>query len=278
VRTPRLLVQTEHYTEGVVLARDGTLYFSITATGEIMSMHVAERSARVWGHVPAANGHKIDGDGTHIVMASTGSIIRLDETGRAIKIVATTIDKRKLVYPNDVTLDPWRGGYYITDSGYQSMPAAIPADGSGEGRVFRIDRDGTAAEVASGIAYANGIALSPAGSLCYVGESMTGTIWTYDVHADGTLGPRTFFARAPDTDSSCVPDGISVAFDGSIFVAHYGAGEVLHYSPDGALVERIPAGNEATSHVAVSPDARTLYISGGIKSESGAGAIYVVDL
>ena len=278
MESPRLVVQTEHYTEGVVLAPDGTLYFSVTATGEIMSMRVTDRSATIWGHVPAANGHAIDGDGTHIVMASTGSIMRLDGTGRAIDIVATTIEKRKLVYPNDLTLDARRGGYYITDSGYETMPPAIPADGTGEGRVYRIDADGRASEVARGLAYANGIALSPDGSRLYVGESLTGILWTFHVESDGRLGARTRFAQTPQDVASAVPDGISVDAGGNVFVAHYGAGEVLRYSPAGTLVKRIPAGNKATSHVAVASDARTLYVSGGIESEAGAGAIYAVDL
>ena len=278
VRTPRLLIRTEHYTEGVLLARDGTLFFSITASGEIMKMHVNDERATVWAHVPAANGHKIDGDGTHIVMASTGSIMRLDETGRAIEIVATTIDDRKLVYPNDITIDTQRGGYYVTDSGYQSMPKSIPADGAGEGRIYYVNAGGIPSEVATGIAYANGIALSPDGSHLYAGESMTGILWLYDVEPDGTLGARTLFARTPQPGTSTVPDGITVDLHGNVFVAHYGAGEVLRYAPNGALSERVAAGNKATSHVAVSPDGRTLYVSGGIESETGAGAIYVIDL
>jgi gluconolactonase len=137
---------------------------------------------------------------------------------------------------------------------------------------------GTPTEVAGGIAYANGIALAHDGSLLYVGESLTGILWAYPVKPDGTLGTRSRFAQTPRTEEMSVPDGITVDERGNVFVAHYGAGEILMYAPSGTLALRIPAGNRATSHVALSSDSRTLYVSGGIESESGAGAIYAIDL
>lgn len=270
--SPRLVLRTEHYTEGVVVASDGTLFFSMTAPGTIASLDPATMESRVWAHVPAANGHAICADGSHIVMSSAGAVMRLDATGRAVEIVATRVDGRWLTYPNDVALDPHRGGYYVTDSGYKSMPNAVPPDP--QGRVYRFDARGAASEVAGGIAYANGIAVSADGSALFVGESVTRRIWRYAVNHDGSLGERSPFAQTPPDG---VPDGITIGPGGRLFVAHYGAREVLAYDPDGALAERIPAGNRTTSHAAFSPDARTLYVSGGIEDESGAGAIFAID-
>jgi glucose/arabinose dehydrogenase len=53
---------------------------------------------------------------------------------------------------------------------------------------------------------------------------------------------------------------------------------VLVYGANGDLLQRLPAGNTATSHVAFSPDGTTLYISGGIEDESGEGAIFAIPL
>jgi sugar lactone lactonase YvrE len=106
---------------------------------------------------------------------------------------------------------------------------------------------GTPTEVAGGIAYANGIALAHDGSLLYVGESLTGILWAYPVKPDGTLGTRSRFAQTPRTEEMSVPDGITVDERGNVFVAHYGAGEILMYAPSGTLALRIPAGNRATA-------------------------------
>ncbi|HTW83362.1 MAG TPA: SMP-30/gluconolactonase/LRE family protein [Candidatus Sulfotelmatobacter sp.] len=272
---PRLLVRTDHYTEGVVVAPDGTVFFSMTSVSTVMRMRADGSACAVWAHVPAANGHAIDVDGSHLVMSSAGSVQRLDGSGTTIDVLATQVDGRWLTYPNDVALDTSRGTCYVTDSGYKKTPATVPPDP--QGRVYRFDRDDTVREVAAGIAYANGIALAREGASLYVGESVTGTIWSYPLADDGSLGERRLFARTPRTPGTVtVPDGFTVASDGRLFVAHYGACEILVYAPDGALIDRLAAGNRATSHAAFSPDERTLYVSGGIEDESGPGAIFAI--
>lgn len=274
---PRLVVRTEHYTEGVVVAPDGRIFFSMTAPGLIVSMRPDDSDSDIWAHVPAANGHAIDGDGIHVVMSSTGSILRLDETGRVIDVVASEIGGRWLTYPNDVALDAHRGGYFITDSGYKTMPNSLPSDL--QGRVYRVDANKRVREVADGLAYANGIALSRDGTRLYIGESVSGRIWTYPVADDGSLGARTLHAETPKSPGQrTAPDGFVIGADDRLFVAHYGAREILVYDPDGTLVERFPAGNKTTSHAAFAPDNRTLYVSGGIEDESGPGAIFAIAL
>jgi gluconolactonase len=272
---PRLLLRTNRYTEGVAVASDGTVYFSMTALGTVSRFEPGASTADVWAHVPDANGHKIDADGSHIVMSSTGAILRLDPNGCITSVVASRVDGRWLTYPNDVTLDPHRGGFYVTDSGYKSTPKTMPDDP--QGRVYRVDRDGRVRLVAGDIAYSNGVALSPDGSRLYVGESTARRLWWYPVHGDGSLGERTLLADVPAGGTGAgVPDGISVDSDGLLYVANHGAGEVLVYGANGDLLQRLPAGNTATSHVAFSPDGTTLYISGGIENESGEGAIFAI--
>ncbi|HEV7178530.1 MAG TPA: SMP-30/gluconolactonase/LRE family protein [Candidatus Baltobacteraceae bacterium] len=272
---PRLLLRTERYTEGVVVGGDGAVYFSMTALGTI-SRFVPGRdtAATVWAHVPDANGHAIDTAGSHVVMSSTGAVLRLDSTGRIVEVVASRVDGRWLIYPNDVALDPHRGGFYITDSGYKATPKTFPHDP--QGRVYRIDRSGEVRLVADAIAYSNGVALSPDGSRLYVGESTARRLWSYPVRRDGGLGERALLADVPGPHDAAVPDGISVDAQGRIYVANHGAREVLVYGPDGALVNRLDAGNRAASHVAFAPDGSTLYVSGGIESEEGAGAIFAI--
>ncbi|HZO92505.1 MAG TPA: SMP-30/gluconolactonase/LRE family protein [Candidatus Baltobacteraceae bacterium] len=274
---PRLVARSDHYTEGVVVAPDGTLYYSMTAPGEIVRMRSDGAGSEVWAHVPAANGHAIDVDGTHVVMSSAGSILRLDASGCIVRVVACKVDGRWLTYPNDLALDTVRGGYYVTDSGYKETPKTVPADP--QGRVYRVDPGGRIREVAGGLAYANGIAMSHDGSVLYVGESVTSKIWSYAVRGDGSLGPRRLFAEVSHVEGeTTVPDGFVVGPGGRLYVAHYGAREVLEYTSDGALERRIPSGNTTTSHAAFSPDNRTLYVSGGIEDESGPGAIFAIEM
>ncbi len=275
--SPRLLLSTEHYTEGIVVDSDGAVFFSMTSAGTISRFEPGEAVAAVWAHVPAPNGHAIVRDGTHIVMSSVGSLLALDASGRTTAVIASRVAGRWLTYPNDLTLDPQRGGFYVTDSGYKETPATMPPDP--QGRVYRVDPDGGVRQVADGIAYSNGIALSPDGNRLYVGESVASRIWSYAVLPHGSVGARTLLAETPQVPGeTTVPDGITVGPDGRLYVAHYGARAVLVYEPDGRLVRRLDAGNKTTSHVAFAPDGRTLYVSGGIEAESGPGAIFAIAL
>jgi gluconolactonase len=272
---PRLLLRTDHYTEGVVVDADGTIYFSMTSVGTISRFVPGDESATVWAHVPAANGHQIASSGTHIAMSSVGAVVLLDATGRSSKVVATQVEGRWLTYPNDLTLDRHRGGFYVTDSGYKTTPLGIPPEP--QGRVYRVDAHGDMRQVADGIAYSNGIALAPDGSRLYVGESSASRIWSYAVLDDGSLGERTLFTDIPLVpDTTTVPDGITIGPDERLYIAHYGAREVLVYALDGTLAERLDAGNRTTSHVDFAPDGRTMYVSGGIEGESGPGGIFAV--
>jgi gluconolactonase len=273
----RALLHTDHYTEGVVVAPDGVLYFSMTEVSTISRFDPRTGAVEMWAHVPAANGHAIAPDGTHVVMSSAGAVVILDASGRTIDVAAVRVDQRWLAYPNDVVLDTHRGGFYVTDSGYKSTPKDVPADP--QGRVYRADADGGMRQVAGGIAYSNGVTLSPDGNRLYIGESVTRRIWSYAVGEDGSLGARVLLAETPAlSGKTTVPDGITLGPDGRLYVAHYGAREVLVYDLNGTLTRRLDAGNTTTSHVAFSADGRTMYISGGIDSETGPGAIFAVAL
>jgi len=274
---PRLLLRTEHYTEGVVVDSTGAVFFSMTSIGTISRFDPGDESATTWAHVPAANGHAIDPVGRHVVMSSAGAIICLDRSGRATDVVATKVEDRWLTYPNDVVLDPKRGGFYVTDSGYKATPKSMPEDP--QGRVYHADAAGQVRQVAGGIAYSNGIALSPDGDSLYIGESVARRIWSYHVRSDGTLGERSLLAETPaSAGEMTVPDGIAVGPDARLYVAHNGAREVLVYERDGTLAQRLDAGNKATSHVAFARDGLTLYVSGGLEDESGPGAIFAIAL
>ena len=282
---PRLLLTAPHYTEGCVVDSDANLYFSQTAASTILVVPLAafERGepaaaeVRTWAHVAAANGHAIARDGTHFVAASVGAFLQLDAAGRTLRVLATHLAEQWLVYPNDVVIDPQRGGCWYTDSGYKATPASPQPDG--KGRICRVDAAGNVSLAASGLQYANGIALTPDGRRLLVGESVTSRVWSYAIEDGARLGVRTLFAELPRAPGAVqVPDGITIDAHARVFIAHYGAGEVLVYGGNGGLVARLPAGNRAVSHVALAPDGQRAYASGGIESERGEGAIFELDL
>jgi L-arabinonolactonase len=79
----------------------------------------------------------------------------------------------------------------------------------------------------------NGLCVSPDGTRLYFADSPTCTIWVYDlIEPEGILRSPRIFARTPDGAS---PDGAAVDVDGCVWSAHWGAGCVVRYTPDGRV-------------------------------------------
>lgn len=135
---------------------------------------------------------------------------------------------------------------------------------------------GAPVAVADNIRNANGIALSPDGSILYVGESTTDGILRFDVHRNGTLEGRARFA---DLDALApggqayrhTPDGIRSDAGGHLFVALYNGGGMWVLDDQGGLMASVALPGEHHSNLALSRDQKTVYAT----AVSGAsGRIY----
>jgi sugar lactone lactonase YvrE len=79
----------------------------------------------------------------------------------------------------------------------------------------------------------NGLCMSPDGTRLYLADSPTRTIRVYElIEPEGILGTSRIFARTPD---GAFPDGAAVDVDGCVWSAHWGAGCVVRYTPDGRI-------------------------------------------
>ena len=267
---PVQVLETEFYTEGVVFDRQGNLYFSETKPGRITVL-TPTGDRRIWAQVEGANGHKILADGTHIV-AAKNAVVQLDADGNLLKVVAKQFKGESLVYPNDLTVDP-QDGFYFTDSG-EADPQSI------NGAVYYVDGDGALHQVASGIAYANGILLTLDRQRLFVCESNRNRILVYAVKAPGELGEAIVFADLPSQQGEQIansPDGICLDTAGNLFVAHYGMRQVQVLNSAGQLIRRYASGNLTTSNCAFDANSN-LFVSGGIADEQGQGRIFRLDL
>ncbi len=174
---------------------------------------------------------------------------------------------------NDITADA-RGRIYAGSLG--SSPVFADGRAHADGDLYVIDVDDATRVVGTGIGLTNGLAFSPDGRVLYHSDSRVRTVWRYDVGEDGSLQPKTVFAKI----QSGVPDGLVVAVDGSVWVALAGGGHgVAVFAPDGGerAFIRIPV-PMCTSLCFGGTDLRDLYIvsgSEGTGSDRG-GSIYRV--
>ena len=270
---PVKIAEVPGYCEGIVFDKAGIGYVSDTQHGTIYSVTV-QGKATLWATTTAPNGHKILGDGTHLV-CDKAAVLHLDAAGRKLRDASSECDGKPLRAPNDLTIDP-RGGFYFTDPGGSN--AANPI-----GTVHYVDPQGKTHLVASGLAFPNGIVLRPDGKTLLVGESEHNRILAYPVVAPGKMGPHTVFATLPAKQGDQIenaPDGIALDEEGNLYVAHYGMHTVQVLSPQGKLLRSYPGGNLTTSNVAFAGANRDqLYITGALGDEkTSKGALWRLDL
>jgi sugar lactone lactonase YvrE len=112
-----------------------------------------------------------------------------------------------------------------------SMVETEPRDA--RGNLYCVGRDGTIGRRESGVIISNGLCWSPDSRRMYFADSPLRTIYAYDFDAgDGSISNRRIFARTPE---GAHPDGATVDADGYLWSAHWGAGRIVRYAPDGTI-------------------------------------------
>lgn len=150
---------------------------------------------------------------------------------------------------------------------------------TGAGLLLRVDADLTASPVLPSVTCSNGIAFSPDGARAYYVDTATGRVDVFDVSRGDLIGRRGF-AAIPASDG--VPDGLTVAADGSVWVAVWGGSCVLGYDAAGTLIERIELPVPQVSACTFGgDDLGTLFITTsaqGLGADHGtdAGSVYAV--
>jgi D-xylonolactonase len=88
-----------------------------------------------------------------------------------------------------------------------------------------------------GIAITNGPAISPDGRLLYCVDTLSSTIDSAAIGADGSLGERRPFVQIEPRDG--YPDGPTIDINGFVWISLYGGWEARRYAPSGELVQRM---------------------------------------
>jgi sugar lactone lactonase YvrE len=109
---------------------------------------------------------------------------------------------------------------------------------SGGGALYRLDPDGHAGLILSGLTISNGLGWSPDGTTMYLADSGPHVVHAFEFHPEtGTVSNGRLLATV-DEDTG-TPDGLTVDSNGDIWVAIYGGGQIRRYSPDGTLREAV---------------------------------------
>jgi sugar lactone lactonase YvrE len=127
---------------------------------------------------------------------------------------------------NEIVVDG-RGNAYINNIGFD-----LPDGEFAPGIIVLVTPDGSARQVADGVAFPNGMVISPDESTLIVAESYGQKLTAFDIEPDGGLSNRRTWAAVDDH-----PDGICLDSEGAVWYGDVGnrrcvrvreGGEVLH--------------------------------------------------
>jgi sugar lactone lactonase YvrE len=252
---------------------DGRLWLSDWGAGEILAIDPDGRSevvARVPG-LPFCFDWRPDGT-LLIVSGRAGRLLRREPDGP----LATHADLTELAPPpwNDIVADG-RGNAYVGNIGFD-----FPGGDFRPGSIALIAPDGSMRQVADGVAFPNGVAVTPDNATLILAESYGKRLTAWDIAADGTLSGRRVWADLGDG----VPDGICIDRDGAVWYADVPNKRCVRVREGGEVLQTVELDRGCFACMLGGPDGTTLFIVAAewrgptdIAEEAGTGVVVAAE-
>jgi sugar lactone lactonase YvrE len=186
-----------------------------------------------------------------IVAARYGRLLRQEPDGSLV----THVDLRGLSDPghpwNEIVVDG-RGNAYLNNQGFD-----FPGGEFAPGTIAMLKPDGSARLVADGIAFPNGMAITPDNSTLIVAESYGQKLTAFQIAADGSLSQPRVWADLGDG----VPDGICLDAQGAIWYADVPNQQCVRVREGGDVLQTIQLDRGCFSCALGGPNRTTLFMA-----------------
>jgi sugar lactone lactonase YvrE len=152
---------------------------------------------------------------------------------------------------NEIVVDG-RGSVYVNGIGFDFMAGEAFAPGL----VALVAPDGSARQVADGLAFPNGMAVTPDNSTLIVAESYASQLTAFDIAADGGLSNRRVWAKVGDDH----PDGICLDAEGAAWYADVGNKHCVRVREGGGVLQTVDLDRGCFACMLGGADRRTLFL------------------
>jgi sugar lactone lactonase YvrE len=249
---PQVLLTDIAFGESPRWGRDGRLWFADWGAEELIAVDLAGQRETI-AHIPSFP-FCIDWlpDGRLLIVSARQRLLLRREPDGAL---ATHTDLSHLPDPpgNEIVVDG-RGNAYLNGGGFD-LAAGEPF---APGVIALVTPDGAARQVADGLAFPNGMAVTPDNATLIVAESYGNRLTAFDIAADGDLSNRRVWAGLGDG----VPDGICLDAQGAVWYADVPNKRCVRVREGGEVLRTIGLDRGGFSCALGGPDGRTLFIVG----------------
>jgi sugar lactone lactonase YvrE len=239
---PRVILSGLAYVESPRW-HDGRLWFAHWGTDEIIAVDLDGHS-EVVAHGPGGLGWSIDWLPDGRLLVTGGGLSRVEPDGSSVPHVNLgdlASDWNELVVDG-------RGNAYANGGMFG------PAEQGPAGVIALVTPDGGVRQVADGLAFPNGMAVTPDNKTLIVAESWAEQLTAYDIANDGTLSGRRAWAATPGDH----PDGICIDADGAVWYADVGNRHCVRVMEGGELLATVALDRGAFACMLGGADGQTL--------------------
>jgi sugar lactone lactonase YvrE len=229
---------------------DGRLWFSNWGKQEVVAVDLKGKSEVMVRMPTPAFPFCIDWlpDGRLLVVSGPERLLlRRERDGSLV----THADLRPLSqHPcNEIVVDG-RGNVYVNAGGVDRP------DQKASGIIVLVKPDGSARQVAEGLAWPNGMAVTPDNSTLIVAESFGKKLTAFDLAADGSLSNQRVWADLGEG----VPDGICIDADNAIWYADVPNKRCVRVREGGEVLQTINIDRGCFACALGGADKKTLFI------------------
>ena len=232
---------------------DGRLWFSDWGTDEIVTVDLHGNS-EVMGRGGGGSGWAANWLHDGRMLVTGADLTRVEPDGSRDRHAdlshispygwsEITVDGRGNIYVNSINFD-WAE---FND---------LLASGKAPGKIALVTPEGEPREVADGLAFPNGMVVTPDNATLIVAESFARRLTAFDIAADGSLSNRRMWAGVTG-------DGICIDAEGAVWcsdVAPDGASVCLRVREGGEVLDRIELDRPCFACMLGGDDGRTLFM------------------
>jgi sugar lactone lactonase YvrE len=231
---------------------DHRLWFSNWGTDEIVAVDANGRS-EVIGPGGGGSGWATNWLPDGRMLITGAKLMRVEHDGSRVRHAdlshisdgwsEITVDGSGNIYVNTINFD------FVDFNG-------ILASGKAPGKIALVTPDGEAREVADGLAFPNGMVVTPDNATLIVAESFARRLTAFDIGPDGGLTNRRVWADVTG-------DGICIDAEGAVWTSEVGpddGGVCLRVREGGEVLDRIELDRPCYACMLGGDDGRTLFM------------------